>query len=146
MHKIVHVPVESSDNVANSGPCYTNTYTMSVSWYSTFGNVVSFKKKLLEMLLITATWSNLTFDVWWQEHVGSFNCSFYFNYGNYRNLFPIWALGELRRRLLAKENWTAEHDIWLHCSNWVTLFSITSTAPLCNRGCCKNEHRRTTPI
>ncbi|AQK58451.1 achilleol B synthase isoform X4 [Zea mays] len=38
-----------------------------------------------------------------QEHIGSFNCSFYFNYGNYRNLFPIWALGEFRRRIVAEK-------------------------------------------
>ncbi|XP_047068861.1 achilleol B synthase-like [Lolium rigidum] len=35
-----------------------------------------------------------------QEHMGCFNSSFYFNYANYRNLYPIMALGELRRRLL----------------------------------------------
>ncbi|KAG2611611.1 hypothetical protein PVAP13_4KG365100 [Panicum virgatum] len=34
-----------------------------------------------------------------QEHVGCFNSSLYFNYGN---LYPIWALGEFRHRLLAK--------------------------------------------
>ncbi|CAL5038668.1 unnamed protein product [Urochloa decumbens] len=38
-----------------------------------------------------------------QEHVGCFNSSLYFNYGNYRNLYPIWALGEFRRRLLARK-------------------------------------------
>ncbi|TKW03501.1 hypothetical protein SEVIR_7G028805v4 [Setaria viridis] len=37
-----------------------------------------------------------------QEVVGNFNSSLFFNYTNYRNLFPIWALGEFRRRLLAK--------------------------------------------
>ncbi|CAL5035220.1 unnamed protein product [Urochloa decumbens] len=37
-----------------------------------------------------------------QEIVGNFNSSLFFNYPNYRNLFPIWALGEFRRRLLAK--------------------------------------------
>ncbi|KAL6839606.1 hypothetical protein ACP4OV_030545 [Aristida adscensionis] len=37
-----------------------------------------------------------------QEHVGAFNCSLYFNYGNYRNLYPIWALGEFHRRLVAR--------------------------------------------
>ncbi|RCV32927.1 hypothetical protein SETIT_7G042300v2 [Setaria italica] len=37
-----------------------------------------------------------------QEIVGNFNSSLFFNYTNYRNLFPIWALGEFRRRLLAK--------------------------------------------
>lgn len=36
-----------------------------------------------------------------QEHVGCFNSSLYFNYSNYRNLYPIWALGEFRHRLLA---------------------------------------------
>ncbi|XP_037482921.1 achilleol B synthase-like isoform X2 [Triticum dicoccoides] len=36
-----------------------------------------------------------------QEHVGCFNSSLYFNYANYRNLYPIMALGELHRRLLA---------------------------------------------
>ncbi|KAL6603533.1 hypothetical protein ACP70R_043894 [Stipagrostis hirtigluma subsp. patula] len=39
-----------------------------------------------------------------QEHAGCFNCSLYFNYANYRNLYPIWALGEFRRRLLANRN------------------------------------------
>uniref|UniRef100_A0A0A9AV45 Squalene cyclase C-terminal domain-containing protein n=1 Tax=Arundo donax TaxID=35708 RepID=A0A0A9AV45_ARUDO len=38
-----------------------------------------------------------------QEHAGCFNSSFYFNYGNYRNLYPIWALGEFRRRILAEK-------------------------------------------
>ncbi|KAL6839604.1 hypothetical protein ACP4OV_030543 [Aristida adscensionis] len=37
-----------------------------------------------------------------QEHVGAYNCSLYFNYGNYRNLYPSWALGEFRRRLVAQ--------------------------------------------
>ncbi|KAF8673121.1 hypothetical protein HU200_048668 [Digitaria exilis] len=45
-----------------------------------------------------------------QEHIGSFNCSFYFNYGNYRNLFPIWALGEFRNRLLAEKKRKKDHD------------------------------------
>uniref|UniRef100_A0ACD5WM01 Uncharacterized protein n=1 Tax=Avena sativa TaxID=4498 RepID=A0ACD5WM01_AVESA len=36
-----------------------------------------------------------------QEHVGCFNCSLFFNYPNYRNLFPIWAIGEYRRHLRA---------------------------------------------
>ncbi|XP_062230086.1 achilleol B synthase-like [Phragmites australis] len=39
-----------------------------------------------------------------QEHAGNNNSSVYFNYPNYRNLFPIWALGEYRRRLVAKKN------------------------------------------
>ncbi|CAM0908395.1 unnamed protein product [Alopecurus aequalis] len=34
-----------------------------------------------------------------QEHIGSANSAFFFNYPNYRNCFPIMALGELRRRL-----------------------------------------------
>lgn len=37
-----------------------------------------------------------------QEHVGCFNCSLFFNYPNYRNLFPIWAIGEYQRHLRAK--------------------------------------------
>uniref|UniRef100_M8CLT5 Lanosterol synthase n=1 Tax=Aegilops tauschii TaxID=37682 RepID=M8CLT5_AEGTA len=52
-------------------------------------------KELINMQLETGEFPQ-------QEHVGCFNCSFYFNYGNYSNLYPIWALGELRRRLLAK--------------------------------------------
>ncbi|KAL6644329.1 hypothetical protein ACP70R_015937 [Stipagrostis hirtigluma subsp. patula] len=39
-----------------------------------------------------------------QEHVGNVNSSAYCNYPNYRNLYPIWALGEYRRRLRAKIN------------------------------------------
>ncbi|XP_066380935.1 achilleol B synthase-like [Miscanthus floridulus] len=38
-----------------------------------------------------------------QEHIGCFNSSLYFNYGNHRNLYPIWALGEFRQRLLARK-------------------------------------------
>ncbi|XP_047087774.1 achilleol B synthase-like [Lolium rigidum] len=38
-----------------------------------------------------------------QEHIGCFNSSFYFNYANYRNIYPILALGELRRRLVANK-------------------------------------------
>ncbi|XBI69417.1 hypothetical protein VPH35_064127 [Triticum aestivum] len=38
-----------------------------------------------------------------QEHVGSANSAFYFNYPNYRNLYPIMALGEFRRRLVASD-------------------------------------------
>ncbi|EEC78818.1 hypothetical protein OsI_19100 [Oryza sativa Indica Group] len=41
---------------------------------------------------------------WLEEHVGCFNSSIYFNYSNYRNLFPIWALGEFRRRLVLRKN------------------------------------------
>uniref|UniRef100_A0A453RGF1 Terpene cyclase/mutase family member n=1 Tax=Aegilops tauschii subsp. strangulata TaxID=200361 RepID=A0A453RGF1_AEGTS len=52
-------------------------------------------KELINMQLETGEFPQ-------QEHVGCFNCSIYFNYGNYRNLYPIWALGEFRRRLLAK--------------------------------------------
>ncbi|KAK1678554.1 hypothetical protein QYE76_039402 [Lolium multiflorum] len=39
-----------------------------------------------------------------QEHIGCFNSSLYFNYANYRNIFPILALGELRGRIMAKKN------------------------------------------
>ncbi|KAF7087536.1 hypothetical protein CFC21_090718 [Triticum aestivum] len=39
-----------------------------------------------------------------QETVGNFNSSLYFNYSNYRNLFPIWALGEFHRRLVGNKN------------------------------------------
>lgn len=36
-----------------------------------------------------------------QEHIGCANSAFFFNYPNYRNIFPIMALGEFRRRLTA---------------------------------------------
>ncbi|VAI41095.1 unnamed protein product [Triticum turgidum subsp. durum] len=39
-----------------------------------------------------------------QETVGNFNSSLYFNYSNYRNLFPIWALGEFHHRLVGNKN------------------------------------------
>ncbi|KAG8089622.1 hypothetical protein GUJ93_ZPchr0011g28115 [Zizania palustris] len=39
-----------------------------------------------------------------QEHVGCFSSNFVFNYPNYRNLYPIWALGEFRRRLTASKD------------------------------------------
>ncbi|CAN6220183.1 unnamed protein product [Urochloa humidicola] len=38
-----------------------------------------------------------------QEHVGCFNSSLCMNYPNYRTLYPVWALGEFRRRLLANK-------------------------------------------
>ncbi|GJM99792.1 hypothetical protein PR202_ga16927 [Eleusine coracana subsp. coracana] len=53
-------------------------------------------KELINMQLDTGDFPQ-------QEHVGCFNSSLYFNYGNYRNLYPIWALGEFHRRLLAKK-------------------------------------------
>ncbi|XP_047047255.1 achilleol B synthase-like [Lolium rigidum] len=39
-----------------------------------------------------------------EEHIGCANSAFYFNYPNYRNVFPIMALGEFRRRLIANQN------------------------------------------
>ncbi|XP_052156307.1 achilleol B synthase-like [Oryza glaberrima] len=54
-------------------------------------------KELINMQLETGEFPQ-------QEHVGCFNSSFYFNYSNYRNLFPIWALGEFRRRLVLRKN------------------------------------------
>ncbi|KAF8760459.1 hypothetical protein HU200_010081 [Digitaria exilis] len=51
-------------------------------------------KELINMQLVSGDFPQ-------QEHVGCFNSSLYFNYGNYRNLYPIWALGEFHRRLLA---------------------------------------------
>ncbi|CAM0947014.1 unnamed protein product [Alopecurus aequalis] len=51
-------------------------------------------KELINMQLDTGEFPQ-------QEHVGCFNCSLFFNYPNYRNLFPIWALGEYRRHLRA---------------------------------------------
>ncbi|TVU33478.1 hypothetical protein EJB05_25299, partial [Eragrostis curvula] len=53
-------------------------------------------KELINMQLETGEFPQ-------QEHVGCFNCSLFFNYPNYRNLFPIWALGEYHRRLCAKK-------------------------------------------
>uniref|UniRef100_A0A3B6I6U9 Squalene cyclase C-terminal domain-containing protein n=1 Tax=Triticum aestivum TaxID=4565 RepID=A0A3B6I6U9_WHEAT len=47
-------------------------------------------KELMNMQLDTGEFPQ-------QEHVGCFNCSVYFNYGNYCNLYPIWAIGEFRR-------------------------------------------------
>ncbi|KAM3196981.1 hypothetical protein ACQJBY_072582 [Aegilops geniculata] len=52
-------------------------------------------KELMNMQLDTGEFPQ-------QEHVGCFNSSLDFNYGNYRNLYPIWAIGEFRRRLLEK--------------------------------------------
>uniref|UniRef100_A0A0D3G4V5 Terpene cyclase/mutase family member n=1 Tax=Oryza barthii TaxID=65489 RepID=A0A0D3G4V5_9ORYZ len=54
-------------------------------------------KELINMQLETGEFPQ-------QEHVGCFHSSFYFNYSNYRNLFPIWALGEFRRRLVLRKN------------------------------------------
>nr|CAB3456063.1 unnamed protein product [Digitaria exilis] len=52
---------------------------------------------------VNTSWAMLALICCGQEHVGSFNSSLYFNYGNYRNLYPIWALGEFRLRLLARK-------------------------------------------
>uniref|UniRef100_A0A0D9XRJ6 Terpene cyclase/mutase family member n=1 Tax=Leersia perrieri TaxID=77586 RepID=A0A0D9XRJ6_9ORYZ len=52
-------------------------------------------KELINMQLETGEFPQ-------QEIVGNFNSSLFFNYTNYRNLFPIWAIGEFHRRLLAK--------------------------------------------
>ncbi|RLM79240.1 achilleol B synthase-like [Panicum miliaceum] len=53
-------------------------------------------KELINMQLETGEFPQ-------QEHVGCFNMSLFFNYPNYRNLFPFWALGEYRCRLGAKK-------------------------------------------
>ncbi|KAF8685983.1 hypothetical protein HU200_043911 [Digitaria exilis] len=53
-------------------------------------------KELINMQLETGEFPQ-------QEHVGCFNCSLFFNYPNYRNIFPIWALGEYRRCLRANK-------------------------------------------
>ncbi|PAN24753.1 hypothetical protein PAHAL_4G248900 [Panicum hallii] len=49
-------------------------------------------KELINMQLDTGEFPQ-------QEHIGCSNRSIYFNYANYRYLFPIWALGALRNRL-----------------------------------------------
>uniref|UniRef100_A0A0E0CFD6 Squalene cyclase C-terminal domain-containing protein n=1 Tax=Oryza meridionalis TaxID=40149 RepID=A0A0E0CFD6_9ORYZ len=48
---------------------------------------------------VNTAWAMLTLIYAGQEHVGCFNCSLFFNYPSYRNLFPIWALGEYCNRL-----------------------------------------------
>ncbi|KAG0531673.1 hypothetical protein BDA96_04G042700 [Sorghum bicolor] len=53
-------------------------------------------KELINMQLETGEFPQ-------QEHVGCFNCSLFFNYPNYRNLFPIWALGEYHRGICGKK-------------------------------------------
>ncbi|KAL5199525.1 hypothetical protein ABZP36_020728 [Zizania latifolia] len=52
---------------------------------------------------VHTAWAMLALICAGQEHVGCFNLSFYFNCRNYRNLFPIWALGEFHRRLTARK-------------------------------------------
>ncbi|ONM01581.1 Cycloartenol synthase [Zea mays] len=54
-------------------------------------------KVLINMQLETGDYAQ-------QEHVGSTNCSVYFNYPNYRILFPVWALGEYHRKVCTKSN------------------------------------------
>ncbi|KAF2910506.1 hypothetical protein DAI22_11g104900 [Oryza sativa Japonica Group] len=54
-------------------------------------------KQLISMQLETGEFPQ-------QEHVGCFNSSLYFNYPNYRNLYPIWALGEFWHRLVASKD------------------------------------------
>jgi cycloartenol synthase len=38
-----------------------------------------------------------------QEIIGVFNKNCMISYSEYRNIFPIWALGEYRRRVLAAD-------------------------------------------
>ncbi|KAF0925109.1 hypothetical protein E2562_015392 [Oryza meyeriana var. granulata] len=72
-------------------------------------------KELINMQLKTGEFPQ-------QEHVGCFNCSLFFNYPNYRNLFPIWALGEYCRHLHSKRMWRLRiaeggGDPWLRTKN-----------------------------
>ncbi|CAL5060344.1 unnamed protein product [Urochloa decumbens] len=53
---------------------------------------------------VNTAWAMLALIYAGQEHVGCFNCSLFFNYPNYRNIFPIWALGEYRRCLRANNS------------------------------------------
>ncbi|TVU31373.1 hypothetical protein EJB05_23056, partial [Eragrostis curvula] len=52
-------------------------------------------KELIKMQLETGEFPQ-------QDVVGNFNSSLFFNYPNYRNLFPIWALGEFHCQLHGK--------------------------------------------
>lgn len=91
---------ETEDYVDSGNPNVVNTsfamlaliYASQVEWDHV--PIYRAARVLISMQLETGEFPQ-------QEHVGSFNSSFYFNYPNYRNLFPIMALGELRRRLLA---------------------------------------------
>ncbi|PAN03964.1 hypothetical protein PAHAL_1G031900 [Panicum hallii] len=53
---------------------------------------------------VNTAWAMLALIYAEQEHVGCFNCSLFFNYPNYRNIFPIWALGEYHRCLRANKS------------------------------------------
>ncbi|KAL6760808.1 2,3-oxidosqualene cyclase, partial [Haematococcus lacustris] len=47
---------------------------------------------------------------WPQQHIsGVFNRNCMISYSNYRNIFPIWALGQYRRAVLLGEDLGARH-------------------------------------
>nr|CAB3470500.1 unnamed protein product [Digitaria exilis] len=52
----------------------------------------------------TGGWTESYLSCETEEHIGCSNRSIYFNYANYRYLFPIWALGALRNSLVKRKS------------------------------------------
>lgn len=85
---------------------YLGIWSVHVTVLLEFGNHFHAIQRILLFasidLFLNSTSIMVAFSFELQEILGSFNSSLFFNYTNYRNLFPIWALGEFHRRLLAK--------------------------------------------
>ncbi|KAL6638712.1 hypothetical protein ACP70R_023571 [Stipagrostis hirtigluma subsp. patula] len=115
LHKIHKQPGGDKYNTVNSRPTDSdeeyvdsgNTHAVNTAW-GMLGLLYAGQterdpvplyraaKELINMQMETGEFPQ-------QEIVGNFNSSLFFNYTNYRNLFPIWALGEFRHRLGAKK-------------------------------------------
>ncbi|ONM01571.1 Cycloartenol synthase [Zea mays] len=120
---------EIKENVNKAAIYIENNQHKDGSWYGTWGicfvygtlfaikglvaagrnyeNSICIRKAckfLLSIQLKTGGWAESYRSCERQEHAGNTNCSVYFNFPNYRILYPVWALGEYHRKVRAKSN------------------------------------------
>lgn len=83
----------------------------------TLRSILNYVKNLLDKLLFPNIYPCLIFFLS-QEIMGVFNKNCMITYAAYRNIFPIWALGEYRRHILLAQ--------WIYC-RWILKLVFASS-------------------